>query len=196
MNSNKGTYALAVPAGIFLLLYGLISVICMLGFFATPVLETFLDWTRYLLPGLAGLFLILRKPRAAAILMALAAAAVLLRELPEIPRYLEPNGYLANPWVKIEYAEYIPRKYVILPILSILAALCFAAALFLRGWPSLLLSLCAAAAELAYMVEQIASIAYVTGHPTGFNVFFPLNFALGALFAGLYLFSLRKRERE
>ena len=113
MNSNKGTYALAVPAGIFLLLYGLISVICMLGFFATPVLETFLDWTRYLLPALAGLFLILRKPRAAAILMVLAAAAVLLRELPEIPRYLEPNGYLANPWVKIEYAEYIPRKYVI-----------------------------------------------------------------------------------
>ena len=54
MNSNKGTYALAVPAGIFLLLYGLISVICMLGFFATPVLETFLDWTRYLLPALAG----------------------------------------------------------------------------------------------------------------------------------------------
>ena len=46
------------------------------------------------------------------------------------------------------------------------------------------------------MVEQIASIAYITGHPTGFNVFFPLNFALGALFAGLYLFSLRKRERE
>ena len=46
------------------------------------------------------------------------------------------------------------------------------------------------------MVAQIASIAYITGHPTGFNVFFPLNFALGALFAGLYLFSLRKRERE
>ena len=42
MNDSKGTYALAVPAGIFLLLYGLISVICMLGFFATPVLETFL----------------------------------------------------------------------------------------------------------------------------------------------------------
>ena len=191
-NENREARVYAVLAGVFLLLYGLISAFLMRGFFAALTLESFLTWMRYLLPGLAGLFLILRKPKVAAILMALAAVAVLLQELPEIPRYLEPNGYLANPNEEIEFAEYIPVKYVILPILSILTALCFAAALFLRGWPSLLLSLCAAAAELVYMVEQIASVAYVTGHPTPFNIFFPFNYAMGAIFAGLYMKTLTK----
>lgn len=83
---------------------------------------------------------------------------------------------------------------MVLPILSILAAAFFAAALYFRGWPAMVLAVLAAGLELAYMVLQIMSTAYVTGHPTPLNVMFPFNYAMGALFAGLWLFTLRKKR--
>ena len=181
----------AVLAGIFLLLYGLPYMLLGLLWYRLFFLEAPLQMCSFLLPALAGLFLLLRKPRIAVILMTLAAVIVLAGELPEIPRYLEPEGYLATYDESIGYTEYIPRQFVAVPILHILTFLLFAAALYLRGKPAEILSFCAAAAALLYMNQQLASTAYVTGHPTPLNLL-PFFYAVGAIFAGLWRRSLKK----
>lgn len=143
------------------------------------------------LPGLVGVFLLLRKPGLAAAAMSLVAVAVLLMELPQIPRYLEPNGYLATYDEASGYTEYIPRQFVVVPTLDILGALLFAAALWLRGKAALILALLSALAELAYLICMFASSGYVTGH-LGPNALFPLQLALAAVFAGLWLLSRKE----
>ena len=100
-------------------------------------------------------------------------------------------GYLATYDEYSGYAEYIPRGFVAVPILSILAALLFAAALYLRGKAALVVALLSALAELAYLNLRFAAMAYVTGHP-GPDALFPLQLALAALFTGLYLKKKKK----
>ena len=190
MENEKHGYAVA--AFVFLLLYGgIFSLLVLLfGGYDSFGMGEVLALGYLLLPAVSGLFLMLRKPRIAAVLMTLVLVLTLVQEIPEILRYLEPNGYLATFDEATGYTEYIPRQFAVLPILSILAALSFAGALYLRGWPAMVLAVLAAVAELAYMVLQIMSMAYVTGHPTPLNVMFSFNYAMGAIFAGLYLFSL------
>lgn len=183
----------AVAAGIFLLL-PLALVLLYFSLFRSLLTDpdTLLYFAMHaFLPGLAGIFLILRKPKLAALVMTLAALGVLLTELPEVPRFLAPMGYLATYDEYSGYAEYIPRGFVAVPILSILAALLFAAALYLRGKAALVVALLSALAELAYLNLRFAAMAYVTGHP-GPDALFPLQLALAALFTGLYLNSLKK----
>ncbi len=186
-------HGFAVAAGIFLLL-PLALILRFFDLFRSLLTDP--DFLLYLalkvfLPGLAGIFLILRKPKLAALAMTLVALGVLLTELPEIPRYLEPNGYLVTYDEYSGYTEYAPRAFIVVPILSILAALLFAAALYLRGIPALVLAVLSALAELAYVNRWFAGMAYVTGHP-GPNALIPFQLALAALFAGLYLNSLKK----
>lgn len=195
---DQGKRGYAVMSFVFLLLYGGTYGLLLL-LFGGPVSfspKEVLGLVFLLLPAVAALFLMLRRHKAAAVLMTLALVWTLIGQVPEIPRYLEPNGYLATYNEAIGYTEYIPRGYVVLPILNILAAACFSAALYLRGRPALILALLSALAEQAYMVLNMAATAYVTGHPTPFFVFFPFNYAMGALFAGLYLYSLRRKSQS
>lgn len=187
----------AVAAGLLLLLPLVLFLQFFLMFRGMLAELSFLLYAaeRILLPGLAGFFLLLRKPRAAAIVMTLAALCVLLTEVPEIPRCLGPEGYLATYDEAASYTEYIPRAFVVVPILDVLGAVFFAAALYLRGRPALALALLSAAAELGYMNRSLAAMNYVAGHP-GPNALFPIGLALGALFAGLYLRSLGKQTAE
>lgn len=193
MKNEKNGYA--ILSGVFLLLPFVLLLMFFVLYRNLLAEASFLLYAaaRVILPALAGIFLILRRPRAAAVVMTLVAVLVLLLELPEFPRYLEPNGYLATYDEASGYTEYIPRQFVVLPILSILAALCFAAALYLRGRPAMLLAVLAAAVELVYMNRQLASVSYVTGHP-GPNALFPFDYAIAAFFAGLYLRSLKKQD--
>lgn len=187
----------AVAAGIFLLL-PLALVLLYFSFFRYFLTDPdFLPFfaVSVFLPGLAGVFLLLRKPGLAAAAMTLVAVALLLLELPEIPRYLEPNGYLATYDEASGYTEYIPRQFVIVPILDILGALLFAAALWLRGKAALVLALLSALAELAYLICMFARSSYVTGH-LGPNALFPLQLALAAVFAGIWLLSRKKAPAE
>lgn len=191
---NRG---FAAAAGLLLLLPFVLFLQFFLMFRGLLAELSFLLYAaeRIFLPGLAGFFLLLRKPRAAAIVMTLAALCVLVLEIPEIPRYLGPNGYPAAFDEQSGYAEWIPRAFVVVPILDILGAVFFAAALYLRGRSALALALLSAAAELGYMNRSLAAMNYVTGHP-GPNALFPIGLALGALFAGLYLRSLGKQTAE
>ena len=187
----------AASLAFLLLSGGVLSLLVLLfGWYESFGLSEALSLSNLLLPAVAGLLLVLRRPRLAALVMTLVLVITLVLELPEIPRFLAPEGYLAAYDEAANHTEYIPREYVVLPILDILVALFFAAALYFRGWPALILAVLAAAAELAYMVLNLASLAYVTGHPTPFHLSIPLNYALGALFAGLYLHSLGKGAAE
>lgn len=195
---NRENRGFAAASFVFLLLSGgVLSLLSLLfGWYDGFGLREALSLGNLLLPAVAGLLLVLRRPKPAALVMTLVLLIVLVLELPEIPRYLGPEGYLATYDEAANYTEYIPREYVTLPILDILVALVFAAAMYLRGRSALILAVLAAGAELAYMVLNIASLAYVTGHPTPFHLIIPLNYALGALFAGLYLRSLGKQTGE
>ena len=192
-NEKRG---FAVASGVALLLYGaLLGAAALIFSFLGPFsLGSALAVSYYLLPAIAGIFLIRQECKPAAILMTLTAVAILLLEIPEIPQYLAPEGFLVDTNAATGVSEYLPRSFVALPILQILAVAFFAVGLWLRGWGALVLTALAAGAELASMGLRLASFRYVSGEPTAVDLVFPAFFALGAILAGLYLFSLREKD--
>lgn len=85
MENEKHGYAVA--AFVFLLLYGgVFSLLVLLfGWYDSFSLNELLTLGYLLLPAVAGLFLVLRKPKVAAALLTLTLIGTLVMELPEIP---------------------------------------------------------------------------------------------------------------
>ena len=177
---TKGKLALAIFAGLFLILYALIDFL-----FGYP---------EAVFPFLAAFFLFFRKPKAAAWLMAAAALAAVIRYVPQIVEYLRDGQRVVNDYGG--RVEAIPGRFVVMPILSLLAALLFAGMLFLRGKRALLPIAPIVAAEIAETELGFASAAYVTGHPSPLSVIVPFNYCMAALFTGLYLMTIKPKPPE
>lgn len=190
---RKEIKGFAVTAGIFLILYALPYLFFgPLGFFSgvkQVTLEDFSILIYSLLFPLAGLFLILRKPKIAAVLVVLASAAVAASVFSTIPNLLR-EVYVEHG----DHETFVPRFYVLVPILEFTVPLLLAVALFLRGRGALILALLAAAAEVAYTVLTFNMMSYITGHPSPFNIIMPFNFIMTAIFAGFYLLSLGRKQ--
>ena len=185
----------AVLAGVFLILYALPLVLLFGGGFLEALFAGELEAREvlsalfYLLFPAAGVFLILRKPKTAAVLMFAAALATAATSLPDVPNYLHETIMDRG-----EYPVYIPRFYVLLPFVSVLVPLLLALALRLRGWTALLLALLSAAAEVIETVLVFGRMGYITGHPSPLNVMLPFNFIMAAIFAGIYLLALGRGD--
>ena len=172
---TKGNLALAIFAGLFLILYALIY---FLGGYPEAVF-----------PFLAAFFLFFRKPKIAAWLMSAA-----IRYVPQIVEYLRDGQRVVNDYGG--RVEAIPGRFVVMPILTLLAALLFAGMLFLRGKRALLPIALLVAAEIAETELGFASAAYVTGHPSPLSVIVPFNYCMAALFTGLYLMTIKPKPPE
>ena len=185
--ANKAWTALA---GVFLILYSLPLALIFGGNTIRIIsdggweMREFLSALFYLLFPVSGLFLILQKPKAAAVLMTVAALLAMISYLPTIPDYLRETIVEHG-----DHPTYIPRLYVLLPIVSCLVPTLFALALHLRGRVALILALLAAVAEGAETVLIFGQAGYTMGHPTPLNVLMPFNFILAAIFAGIYRMS-------
>ncbi len=192
MKEEKKVFA--VLAGVFLLLYTVVLFLEYLLLFQFSLEELpSLAWAVLLI--VTALLLILCRVRKAAATMGFAVVACWLMNLHEIPKYFGPQGYQAFYDPEINYAEFIPGQYVLVPVLAILAMSLFGAALWLRGWVPFGMMLAAGAAEYGEMVLQIMSIGYITGHPWPGNLY-PLLFSISAFFAGLYLLSRKPKARD
>ena len=183
----------AILAGIFLLLYALPYFFSALGEFSSGNLWEDGNWLLLgdlvLLP-LAGLFLILRKPKIAAVLMTATVLAALIRSLPALPEYLKAeNGLIAVE----EFGDHIvhmPAYLGLTPLLLLLAELLLAVTLYTRGPAALILSVLASVSMLASTVLQFQMMFYMTGHPSPLSLIIPFNFVIAAIGAGVYLLSL------
>lgn len=186
---------LAITAGIFLILYALPylffgpmrNIVYGFGQITTENLPTLIYSLAF--PP-AGLFLILRKPKIAAVFVVLAAVSAAVMYFPTIRDFFG-DGLI------VEYGEYetlVPRFYVLVPILEFAAPLLLASALFLRGCAALALALLAAAAEVTDMVLTFGLTRYYPGHPTPLTVMIPFNFIMAAVFAGIYLLRLGGKQ--
>lgn len=186
---------LAITAGVFLILYALPYLFfgpmrSIVSGFEQITAENLSTLIYSLAFPLAGLFLILRKPKIAAVFVVLAAASAAVWNFPTIPDF-SGEGYILREG---EYETLIPRFYVLVPILEFAVPLFLAAALFLRGRAALALALLAAAAEVTDMVLTFGLTAYFPGHPTPLNVVLPFNFIHGAVFAGIFLLCLGRKQ--
>jgi hypothetical protein len=188
----------AVMAGVFLILYVLPFVIFLpmnlregaVGLRDWPVL------CHLLLPAAAGVLMILRKPKIAAVLMSLLAIMTIIGAVPQLREFLETGQYCATYDETTGHAEYIPMRFIVLPVLSIATSVFFAVMLYTRGRISLLLAVLIAAGEAAHTVCEFSAMSYVTGHPTPFNLMLPFNYIASALCAGSYLLSLGRGGKE
>ncbi len=188
----------AIWAGVFLILYMLPFALFLPMNLRDRPLDggVWLMLGQVLIPVVSGLFLILRKPVFSAILMTVLAIVTMISAVPQLREFLETGQYCATYDETIGYAEYLPMRFIVLPVLSIATSFLFAAMLYTRGWISLLLAILIAAAEIAYAVFELQSMGYVTGHPTPFNLMLPFNYIASALCTGLYLLSLGRGGKE
>jgi len=157
------------------------------------------DWPvlcHLLLPAAAGVLMILRKPKIAAVLMPLLAIMTIIGAVPQLREFLETGQYCATYDETTGHAEYIPMRFIVLPVLSIATSVFFAVMLYTRGRISLLLAVLIAAGEAAHTVFEFQAMGYVTGHPTPFNLMLPFNYIASALCAGSYLLSLGRGGKE
>ena len=182
----------AVLAGVFLLFYALPYFFSALDALSSGSLWEDGNWLLLgnLIPlPLAGLFLILRKPKIAAILMTATVLAALIRSLPVLPEYLKAeNGMIAVE----EFGNHIvhmPAYLGLTPLLLLLAELLLAATLYTRGPAALILSVLASVSMLAMTALEFQMMFYMTGHPSPLSLIIPLNFVIAAVSAGIYLLS-------
>ncbi len=188
----------AVMAGVFLILYVLPFVI-FLPMNLSEGAVGLRDWPvlcQLLLPAAAGVLMILRKPKIAAVLMSLLAIMTIIGAVPQLREFLETGQYCATYDETTGHAEYIPMRFIVLPVLSIATSVFFAVMLYTRGRISLLLAVLIAAGEAAHTVFEFQAMGYVTGHPTPFNLMLPFNYIASALCAGSYLLSLGRGGKE
>ena len=183
----------AVLAGVFLLFYALPYFFSALDALSSGSLWEDGNWLLLgnLIPlPLAGLFLILRKPKIAAILMTATVLAALIRSLPVLPEYLKAeNGMIAVE----EFGNHIvhmPAYLGLMPLLLVLAELLLAITLYVRGPVALIIALLASVSMVASTVLQLQMFYYITGHPTPFIFIIPLNFVIAAIGAGCWLLTV------
>ena len=182
----------AVLAGVFLLFYALPYFFSALDALSSGSLLADGNWLHLgnliLLP-LAGLFLILRKPKIAAALMTATVLAALIRSLPALPEYLKAeNGMIAVE----EFGNHIvhmPAYLGLTPLLLLLAELLLTVTLYTRGPAALILSVLASLSMLALTALEFQMMFYMTGHPSPLSLIIPLNFVIAAISAGVYLLS-------
>ena len=183
---NKTVAVLAknsrVPAGLFLIFSGLFGLV-------TGQMDSFL-----LFP--AAVFLFFRRPKIVGWLMAAAAVIALFQYVPVLTEFLQTGQYVCYRDSTTGYTEYLPMRFVLLPILYMLAPLLFAGMLFTRGPLSLLAAALIVAAEIVATVLQMQAFAYVTGHPSPLSILQPFNYCLAAIFAGLGLWSVKPKRIE
>lgn len=182
----------AVLAGVFLLLYALPYFFSALDTLSSGSLWEDGNWlllgNLVLLP-LAGLFLILRKPRIAAILMTATVLAALIRSLPSLPEYLKAeNGMIAVEEFE-NHIVHMPAYLGLTPLVLLLAEMLFAVTLYTRGPAALILSVLASLSMLALTALEFQMMFYMTGHPSPLSLIIPLNFVIAAISAGVYLLS-------
>lgn len=186
----------AVLSGIFLIFYAAPYFFSALDALSSGSLWENGNWLLLgdlvLLP-LAGLFLILLKPKIAAVLMAATVLAALVRALPALPEYLKAeNGMIAVE----EFGNHIvqmPAYLGLMPLLLLLAELLLTVALCVRGPAALVLSLLASVSMIVSTVLQLQMFFYLTGHPSPLLFVIPLNFVIAAISAGCWLLSLDRK---
>ena len=182
----------AVLAGVFLLLYALPYFFSALDTLSSGSLWKNGNWLllgNLVLQPLAGLFLILRKPKIAAILMTATVLAALIRSLPSLPEYLKAeNGMIAVEEFE-NHIVHMPAYLGLTPLLLLLAELLFAVTLYTRGPAALILSVLASVSMLALTALELQMMFYMTGHPSPLSLIIPLNFVIAAVSAGIYLLS-------
>ena len=195
-----GNKPLASLAGTYLILIGLLYVFFRLipWIKAPSVPEP--DLLRklciaLLLPA-TGLFLFLRRPKIAAVLMTMLAAVALFCYAVEIVRYLAetpPNAAAAQHAV----GGHFPPRYFVIPLLELTAALLIALQFYMRGLASLFVPLFVAAAVIAAAHFTLEQFAYVSGgHPSPLNYLLPSGFILASLLIGLYMFTAKPAEKQ
>ena len=182
----------AVLAGVFLLFYAL-----PYFFSALDALSSGSLWEdgNLLLLGnliplpLAGLFLILCKPKTAAVLMTATVLAALIPNLPVLPEYLKAENGMISVEEFGNHIVHMPAYLGLTPLLLLLAELLLAVTLYTRGPAALILSVLASLSMLALTALEFQMMFYMTGHPSPLSLIIPLNFVIAAISAGLYLLS-------
>ena len=148
----------AVMAGVFLILY-VLPFVMFLPMNLREGAVGLRDWPvlcHLLLPAAAGVLMILRKPKIAAVLMPLLAIMTIIGAVPQLREFLETGQYCATYDETTGHAEYIPMRFIVLPVLSIATSVFFAVMLYTRGRISLLLAVLIAAGEAAHTVFESA----------------------------------------
>lgn len=175
---QKGKPVFALLAGIFLLAFGSFSLLNMLLFGGGGItIIGRLDILLGLLYCLVGLFLLLRKPLPAAILMS-AAALVMGINTVSLIRF---------------FAEFRMILPIAAQVLSLLALILFAVGLY--GKRVFALIMCLIAAGL-YLLSPVIDLALYRSlnFSTLRSLFMTFTLIAAMVFAGLYLFSLGKEE--
>ena len=146
----------------------------------------------YLFSGIfllaTGTFLIVGKPMISAITMSIAVIFVIGIYYPQFITYLNDT----EPYE--DFYTAIPKFFALQPVLSVLTAALFAAVLWLKGKPSLIVAILSAVCGISALVLRFELFGYITGHPTVFNIF-PANVIVSVIFAGIYRFSENKTEQ-
>ena len=185
--------AAAVLSGVFLVLYALPYFFSMLPDLSSGELWESRNWLilgEAVLTPLAGLFLILRRPKIAAILMTAAVLAALIRTLPALPEYLKAEDSMISAEEFGNHIVHMPAYLGLMPLLLVLAELLLAITLYVRGPVALIIALLASVSMVASTVLQLQMFYYITGHPTPFIFIIPLNFVIAAIGAGCWLLTV------
>ena len=185
--------AAAYAAGVFLILYTLpYSFGTLLDLSSGKLREglNFLSLAEALLVPLVGLFLILRKPKIAAILMTASVLAVFISILPQLPEYFKVEGGMISVEISGDYIVHMPAFLGLTPLLMLLSVLLFAVMLFFRGPALLVLAILAVLFMVASTLFQFQMLYYLPGHPTLIHFSNPFNFVMAAIFASRWLLSV------
>ena len=129
----------------------------------------------------AAVFLFRREPKKAAIALIVTTVAVIVLAFPTLIQLF--NGQLEDGY---DYYVSVPRGYIALPVLMILAPALLSVALFLHGPAAMILAFLSAAAQFIGTKLMFSISRYQTGHPTLFTLL-PVLFGISAVFAGIYL---------
>ena len=188
---NEENKTAAVLAGVFLILYALPFILfSLLPSLSSGKLWEIEDWlslgNSVLIP-LAGLFLILRRPKVAAALIAITALAHLVAVFPELVDVIKSEDGSITAIENGDHPVQMPAYLGLTTLLLVLAELLLALTLFVRGPGALILALFAVASMIGSTVLQFQMFYYITGHPSPFNLLLPLNFIVAAIAAGCYL---------
>ncbi len=188
---KTGNKALAILAGVFLILHALLYVFFdLIPWLSSPSLPE-PDLVRRLCIALilpaVGVFLLRQQPKIAAVLMTVLAAVALFCYAEEIACYLSETPPTAAA-ARYAVGGHFPARFFVIPLIELTAALLLAAQFYTRGFAALLIPLFVAAAEIAAAHGTLERFAYVAGgHPSPLNYLMPFNYVLASVLIGMYL---------
>ena len=198
MNSDDSNGALAIAAGVFLILYDalyLFAAVRMIGSWDFDgISDVVLCLIAFLLLA-AAVLLFLRKAKIAALMISVVTIVAAINNLPLAAEILSGTITVEHSLLIEPVTESISRWIAAYPVGEILSWLLFSLALFLRGNPALILAVASAVASAVSCVASFFLMAYYPGHPSPFSLWQGL-FIFAALLAGLWLYSLGRAARK